>query len=274
MSTQPILDTPENWDLASAGYATKIAPNMMAPFADSFVEALKLNPDSSVLEVAAGSGAITKTLAQRAKELLATDFSPAMISILQGRKQSGKWHNTSCEVMDGQALKIPDNTFDRAICSFGLMLFPDQQKGFSELYRVVKPGGRAVVAVWAQPEYFESFQIFMAAMNRAFPDMPKPDSPPPLFSLADPEVLATKMSNAGFKDVTVEFVDRKLEIDSTDSIWEMITTGAPPVRLLFDKIGEDGQGHLRKTLDEVVLERFGNSPLIFTNRANLASGTV
>ena len=82
MSTQPILDTPENWDLASAGYATKIAPNMMAPFADSFVEALKLNPDSSVLEVAAGSGAITKTLAQRAKELLATDFSPAMISIL------------------------------------------------------------------------------------------------------------------------------------------------------------------------------------------------
>ena len=69
MSDQQIIDTPENWDEASQGYAEKIAPVMMETFAEEFVIRLDVNSNTEALEVAAGSGALTTTLAKNVKSL-------------------------------------------------------------------------------------------------------------------------------------------------------------------------------------------------------------
>ena len=79
------LDTPENWDKASAGYAEKVAPRLMESFSDAFVERLQPESGHAALEVAAGSGAFTVALAPRVGSLLATDFSPAMVRLLEDR---------------------------------------------------------------------------------------------------------------------------------------------------------------------------------------------
>jgi SAM-dependent methyltransferase len=266
--------SPEAWDAASSGYAEKVSPFLMEAFADAFVERLNVDSDAEVLEVAAGSGALTEALARRAKSVLATDYAPKMIEVLQQRMQAAGTTNVRCAVMDGQALDLDDNSFDAAACSFALMLFPDRSKGFSELSRVLRPGGRALVSAWAGPDKFEAFGLFLGAMKAAFPDMPPPPVPPPTFSLADPADFRAEMEAGGFRDVEVEFVSRDLQVESFDEMWGMLTVGAPSVQVLFDRVGVAGQHQLRIVLEEIVEERFGNGPITTTNVAAVAVGTA
>jgi SAM-dependent methyltransferase len=273
MNRSTTLDTPQNWDTASRGYAEKVAPVMMRAYADAFVERLEVEPSHEALEVAAGSGALTETLAAQVKSLLATDFSPKMVELLRERMRATGAANVTCEVMDGQALQLEEASFDRAACSFALMLFPDRAKGFSELRRVLRPGGRAVVSGWAGPDKFEAFGLFLGAMRAAFPDRPPP-APPPVFSLANPADFKGQMEAGGFIDVEVEFVARDLEVAGFDEMWAMLTVGAPPVQALFDRVGPDGRERLRDTLAGIVDQRFGSGPIRLTNTATLGFGNV
>jgi SAM-dependent methyltransferase len=243
---------------------------MMEHYAETFVGRLDVDDSVEALEVGAGSGAITGTLAGRVKSLLATDFAPGMLELLRERMKDHA--HVECRLMDGQALELDDDSFDRAACCFALMLFPDRARGFSELNRVVRPGGRAVVTGWAGPDRFEAFAIFLTAFNRAFPDLPPPPSPPPVFSLANLEAFRGEMEAAGFQDVETEYVSRELEVDDFDMMWPMLTAGAPPVQMLFDRVGADGEARIRDQLAEVVSERFGSGPIRLTNVATLGTG--
>jgi len=274
MKTPPSPDTPENWGEASRGYADEVAPRMMEAYADEFADRLDVDSHTEALEVAAGSGALTQALAKRVKSLLATDFAEEMIAILRERMRANGAENVTCEVMDGQALALDDASFDRAACSFGLMLFPDRAKGFAELRRALRPGGRALVTGWAGPENFQALGIFLQAVRMAFPNMPPPPAPPPVFSLADPDSFKAQMEAAGFDEVEVSFVSRELEVDDFDVMWGMLTSGAPPVQMLFDRVGPQGKGKVRDTLAGIIEKRFGSGPIHLTNVATVGSGHV
>ena len=274
MQTAPSPHTPESWGAASRGYAEKVAPFLMQAFAVTFVERLDVDSTTEALEVGAGSGALTEVLCPRVKSLLATDFAPKMIDVLRERMQGAGATNVRFEVMDGQALELDDDSLDAAASSFALMLFPDRAKGFAELCRVLRPGGRAVVSGWAGPDKFEVFGLFFAALRAAFPELPPPASPPAVFSLADPADFKAQMEAAGFRDVEVEFVARDLELANFDQMWGMLTVGAPPVQALFDRIGPTGPTRLRDSLAEIIDQRFGSGPITTTNVATLATGVA
>lgn len=274
MSQARIIDTPENWDAASKGYSEKIAPFMMQPYADEFVLRLDVNDQMEVLEVAAGSGAFTDTLAKKVKTLLVTDFAPEMINIVKAKINSIGITNTSFAVMDGQDLALEDNQMDRALCCFGLMLFPERDKGFSELNRVIRSGGKALVSGWAGPELFEAFGLFMAGIKQAFPDFPKPLSPPPVFSLADLDSFKAQMEAGGFRNVEVDYVERKISLKDFDQMWNMMTVGAPPVQMLFDKLGPEGKHRVHDALRDVIENRFGSGLITLSNSATVGIGTV
>jgi len=274
MSEKKIVDTPENWDAASQGYAVNIAPYLMEPFAEEFIDRLDVDDQTHVLEVAAGSGALTESLSRKVKSVLATDFSPRMLKLLDERMSAAGIGNTTFRVMDGQSLTIDDASFERVACSFGIMLFPERHKGFSELVRVLRPGGKAVVSGWAGPEKFEALGLFMKGIQKAIPELANSSSPLPVFSLSDPVSFKNQMEDAGFKDVRVELVTRTMEIDSFDQLWNMLTVGAPPVKILFDKVGDDGKVRLQNALAEIIEERFGNDTISLSNAATLAYGQV
>jgi SAM-dependent methyltransferase len=267
-------DTPESWGAASRGYAEEVAPLLMRAFADPLIERLDVGENDRVLEVGAGSGALTEVLFPRVKSLVATDFAPRMIDVLRERLEALGAPNVRCEIMDGQALECEDSSFDAAACSFALMLFPNRQKGFSELCRVVRPTGRVAVSAWAGPEKFEAFGLFLAALDAAFPDMPPPPTPPPVFSLADPAEFKLQMEAAGFRNVEVEFVARDLEVPDFEKMWSMLTVGAPPVQILFDRIGSSGKERVREQLYEIIDKRFGAGPIKMTNVATVGSGSA
>lgn len=272
--TSPSPDTPENWGAASRGYADEVAPFLMRAFADPLVERLDLDRNAVVLEVGAGSGALTEVLFPRVRSLLATDFAPQMIEVLRERLDAVGATNVRCAVMDGQALELEDSSFDAAACSFALMLFPNRHKGFAELGRVVRPGGRVAISGWAGPDKFEAFGLFLAALHAAFPDMPAPPSPPPVFSLSDPADFQLQMEAAGFRNVEVEFMARELEVAGFDKMWSMLTAGAPPIQALFDRVGPSGKERVRDKLHAITNERFGGGKITLTNVATLGSGSA
>jgi len=268
------INTPQNWDAASEGYAETVAPYLMDGFADDFIKLLDVNEDCEVLEVAAGSGALACPLAKKVKTLLATDFSPGMVDICNRRTKESGLINVTCKVMDGQSLELEDASFDRAVCMFGLMLFPDREKGFSELKRVLRAGGKALVTGWAGPDKFEAFGLFIETMGKAFPDMPKPDKPMPVFNLANLDNFKAEMELVGFKNVLVDYVSKKMDLDNFEELWGMLTVGAPPIREIFDKVGIDGQEHVKETLKGIIKERYGDGPIHLTNTATIGIGVV
>jgi SAM-dependent methyltransferase len=265
-------DTPEAWNAASKGYAADIAPLMVEAYAGEFCDRLDVGAEHTAIELAAGSGALTAVLASRAKSVLATDFSPSMVEILKERMKDAE--HVRVELMDGQKLTVESDTFDRGACCFGLMLFPNRAQGFSELCRVVKPGGIAMVSGWGGPERFEAFALFLSALQRAVPDMPPPATPPPVFSLSALGTIKSEMEAAGFVDVETDYVTRELELPGMEDLWLMMTSGAPAAQMLFDRIGESGKQKVEEALAGIVEERFGGGPIRVTNSATVGTGRV
>ena len=266
-------DTPESWSAASRGYAEEVAPVLMRPFMDEMVDRLGVTSSSRVLEVGAGSGALTETLAARVGSLLSTDFAPKMIEVSRERSRARGETNIEFEVMDGQALALADDGFDAAASSFAMMLFPDRVKGFAELRRVVRSGGKIVASGWAGPDRFEFFALMLGAMRRAFPDLERPEDPP-VFRLADPAVFRADMEAGGLTDVSVEFVVREMEVADVEQLWRAFSVGAPPVQALVDKVGPAGAEKLRGALRDLVTEKYGDGPIRTTNTATVGVGVV
>jgi ubiquinone/menaquinone biosynthesis C-methylase UbiE len=192
------------WDEAAADYEA-----FAEPFTRQFAEAaLQLaggvRPGERVLDVAAGTGALTLSVARDGAQVLATDFSPGMVALLSQRLvTAGLGHQASAQVMDGQALTLADASFDAAFSIFGIMLFPDWERGLAELARVVRPGGRGVVAVWASDEGAGPAPVLAAAQRIAFPDRPLPLPAPGMVRLKDPTALQIEMEQAGFREIVV-----------------------------------------------------------------------
>ena len=107
------------------------------------IELLEIQPNEKVLLVGAGTGLDFQFLPKHA-QVCAGDITPSMVSKMQQRAQKLNL-NATVEVMDGQSLPFPDNTFDKVILHLIVAVIPDPVKCLQEVERVLKPGGEAVI---------------------------------------------------------------------------------------------------------------------------------
>lgn len=122
-----------------------------------------------VLEVGAGTGLVTLPLAASATELIATDYSAAMVSALTKRMGDAGATNIRCEQADLYALPFDDATFDAAVAANVLHLVPDLPLALAALRRVVKPGGRLIVPTFCHDETALSRLVSRALAMTGFP---------------------------------------------------------------------------------------------------------
>jgi len=276
MSTQEHEDTRAAWDSIAEGYDRTNTPSQMW-LGNEGLRRADLRSGMKFLDVAAGSGALSIPAARLGAQVLATDQSPKMLEHLNARaRKEGLTIET--RVMDGHSLELKDNTFDVAGSQFGVVLFPDMPRGISEMARVVKPGGRVLMNVYADPHKIEFFGFFVGAIQSVVPGFEGPPMDPlPLpFQLMAPEKLRQELAKAGLKSINVETISEKTEFKSGEHFWDWLVNSNPIVGEVLGhlELSKDQIAVVKKTLDGMIRERAGGSgPAVLTAPINIGVGT-
>ena len=138
-------DEREVWDELAGGYdrALRIFDGPYARVRQQLTQ--DLGGTGRVLEVAAGTGLFTATLAASASHVVATDFSPEMVQRLRARVEAEGLENVDGRVEDATALSFSDASFDAVVCANALHVMPSPERALAEMKRVLVPGGKLVV---------------------------------------------------------------------------------------------------------------------------------
>lgn len=262
--------TPRGWGDVARAYDERIAP-MLGLFAADALDLTDLRGGERVLDVAAGTGALSLLAAERGADVLATDFAPPMVDRLRERARLAGL-TVDADVMDGQDLRVPAGAFDAAYSNFGLIFFPDRLAGFRGMRRALREGGRCAVTAWAPPERIEWFAAFSAALAHAAPDLPKPAEPPAVFSLADPRAIEREMTEAGFRNVRVETVRHAWESASPEDVWETLVTTNPVVPAMMASLGPDRKAALSEHMMEDLRKRAMGGGVVLHGEAHVGIG--
>jgi ubiquinone/menaquinone biosynthesis C-methylase UbiE len=185
-------------------YERYLGPYLYEPYAVYTKGLIKGSP-KLVLELAAGTGRVTKHIAEKIgseAKLIATDINPGMLNIAMKKVNS---NNVEFLKADTQDLPFPENSFDCVICQFGFMFLPDRQKGFNEAWRVLKPGGQFISVTWDKAENNVTLSISQQTVKSHLKS-----EPPPFYargySMYDPGELQNHLTVAGFSNSKIEKV--------------------------------------------------------------------
>jgi SAM-dependent methyltransferase len=180
-------------------YETYLVPLIFEPYAADLARRLGAPNTSRVLEIAAGTGVVSRALAATLGDsvsIVATDLNQAMLdqAAAVGTARPVEWRQA-----DALALPFADGEFDAVVCQFGVMFFPDKGKAFSEARRVLRPGGIFIFNVWDRIAENEFADTVTTALESVFP------KDPPRFLARTPHgyhdrwTIERDLANGGFK---------------------------------------------------------------------------
>jgi ubiquinone/menaquinone biosynthesis C-methylase UbiE len=258
---------PAAWSEAAPGYA-----QFIGSWLEYAHEALRLVPvraSDDVLDVATGPGTLALLAAPKAAHVVAVDFSPGMLKVLEARAAAANVRNIETGVMDAQALALDDGRFDAAYCLFGFMFFPDRARAFRELCRVLEPGGRALVATWAPIERRPLMKVGFDALAEALPQLPLPTKG----DLQSVEECEAEMSAAGFRDVKAHTVTARVAIESAESYLDATARGSAPFVMMKKKLGAQAWAAVEQRLLGALRKRIPVGGTSLTAEALLTVGT-
>jgi ubiquinone/menaquinone biosynthesis C-methylase UbiE len=215
---------------------------------ERLVETLDPRPGETILELAAGPGDTGFLAAERLGPgglLLSTDVAPEMVQAARRRAAELEVENVEFRVVDAAAIDLPDGSVDGVVCRFGLMLVVDVEAAFAEVARVLRPGGRAALAVWAEPEANEWITAGgRAAVELGLLEPHDPDAPGP-FRLHDAERLRSLLRLAGLQLEALEDVAVEWRASSLDEWWETWRDTSRMLSLLAQQMDAAQEAELR-----------------------------
>ncbi|MGA2568076.1 MAG: methyltransferase domain-containing protein [Pseudolabrys sp.] len=167
----------------------------------------KIDP-RNVLEIAAGTGVLTRALASQLPahvRIVATDLNQPMLDHAAAR-QSGD-QRIAWKQADALALPFTDQSFDAVACQFGVMFFPDKVQAYKEARRVLKPGGRFMFNVWDKISENDFADTVTQALAAVFPNDPPRFLERTPHGYHDVEQIRVELSAAGFTGISIDAVD-------------------------------------------------------------------
>jgi ubiquinone/menaquinone biosynthesis C-methylase UbiE len=223
------------WDRAASLYE-QYWQAQLRPAQDLLLEMAALKPGDHVIEVASGTGLVTLRAAKAvgsSGSVLATDISQVMIDRLQTDARRLGLTNVPARRMDAEALDVPPASFDAALCALGLMYVPDPVVALGQMRQALKPGGRAVCAVWGSRKNCGWADIFPIVESRV-----RSDVCPMFFQLGTGHTLADCFTRAGFADVRSERLSTELLYHSGDAAADAAFAGGP-VAMAYSRFDEE-----------------------------------
>jgi ubiquinone/menaquinone biosynthesis C-methylase UbiE len=198
----------QGWEEVAAEYA-KDRLGIFEQFAGRLLDLLHPSPGSTILDVGTGTGAVAlQAIGWVGSEgrVMGNDIAAAMVSLAaQSAAKRGVTSVTFCR-MDAEQLGFPDSSFDTVTCAFSLFQFPHMDRALTEMWRVLKPGGRLGLSNWG-PGYFSPIAPLQRNLFREFglrALLPNP-------IVLKPAKLETLLCEVGFTAVEL--------IEETDEVW-------------------------------------------------------
>jgi SAM-dependent methyltransferase len=196
-----------------------------APVTEAMLDLTAPRPGERVLELACGSGGTGLAAADRGCQVVLSDVAPEMVAIAAERAAG----RAGTLVLDLEEIAQPDDSYDVVLCREGLMLTPDPTRASREIARVLRPGGRVAVAVWAARERNPWLGIVLdVASAQIGAPIPPPGVPGP-FSLSDPDRLAAVLADAGLEGVAVSELSVPARAGSFEEWWARTVALAGPL---------------------------------------------
>ena len=179
-------------------YQQYLVPLIFEPYAADLSDRVALRQPSRVLEIAAGTGVLTRRLSLallQTSSIVATDLNQPMLdhAAAVGTARPVQWRQA-----DAMQLPFADEAFDAVVCQFGVMFFPDKTKAYSEARRVLRPGGVFIFNAWDRIEQNEFAETVTIALASLFPNDPPRFMARVPHGYHDPLVIAQDLARAGF----------------------------------------------------------------------------
>ena len=223
------------------------------PVAERLVALLAPRPGELVLELAAGigeTGFLVAPFLAPGGRLRSTDVAPEMVDAARRRAAALGLTNVEHGVADMTALPYDDASVDGILCRFGVMLVGDAARAAEEMTRVLRPGGRVALAVWASADDNPWISATgRAALELGLIERPPQDEPGP-FRFARPERLAALLEGAGLEVETVEDVPIEWHADSLEEWWETVTDTSRMLSALLARLDDSQVAGLRRAAEK------------------------
>lgn len=228
-------------------YQRFFVPAIATPVAEELLRTADLQPGERVVDVACGTGVITRLAAERVGptgSVTGVDAAPDMIAVAQATPAVGapiEWHEA-----DAVTLPLPDAFYDVALCQMSLMFIEDRAGALAEIHRILRPGGRALVNTPGR------IQPLFETLEQAIVDNLDPELGMfvrMVFTLHDPAVLAGLLRDAGFEDVSsTEYTATFSLPDPVELLWEYVNS--TPMGPIVAQAPEDAKAALERQVTE------------------------
>jgi len=245
---------PENYD-------RYLGPCLFEPYALDIVQRVKVSEGAGVLEIACGTGIVTRHLRDalpKSARLVASDLNEAMLAYASGK--FGADDAIEWKQADAAALPFADSSFDAVVCQFALMFFPDKAAALREVHRVLKPGGSFVFNVWDEIGKNELALIAHETVSTFFEHDPPAFYQVP-FGLHEQELIMNLLEAAGFKDSQISVLAKTGTSPSAADAAKGLVEGNPVIVEINQRATVDVQT-IEAAVAAAVASRCGDRPLV------------
>jgi ubiquinone/menaquinone biosynthesis C-methylase UbiE len=242
-------------------YERHMVPLIFEPYAADLARRVASVAPQRVLELAAGTGVVTRLLASTldaGAEVVATDLNPAMIEEAEriGTARPVQWRQA-----DAMQLPFEDGAFDAVACQFGVMFFPDRPHAYAQARRVLRPGGLLAFNAWGPIAANEFADAVTDALAQLYPQDPPRFLARTPHGYHDAQRIAQDLAAAGFTDAprieTVAFASPAASAHAAAFAY----CHGTPLRGEIEARDAGGLDRATRAAEAELARRFGDGPI-------------